>query len=162
VAFARPDLDRARLLCEDLTRLGRRLREGAEAPYADVLAALVDHARAPAWERLDDALSRLRAADAKHRLAYALAHAAQIDLDRGALDRAHAYATEALAHADVVAPPSEQARAHAALAELARARADHEALQHHMLALQTLMSYPLAADVRARAEAVFTPQQGDS
>jgi predicted ATPase/DNA-binding SARP family transcriptional activator len=160
VALARADLERAELLCLDLVRLGRRLREGAEAPYAEVLAALTAHARAPVVDRLDAALVRLRAADAKHRLAYALARAAEIELDRGALDRALAYATEALEHAEVVARPSEQARAHAALAEIARARSDQEPFAHHRMALEALLSYPLAADVRPRVDTVLAQVPG--
>lgn len=156
VALARADLDRAQNLCEDLVRLGARLREGAEAPYAAVLAALVGHALTPSSDRLDAALADLRASDAKHRLAYALAHAAEIDLERGALGSARVYATEALAHAEVVARPSEQARAHAALAQIAAAAGDADALERERVALQDLTAYPIAADVRTRVEAILS------
>ena len=41
---AEADLAQARRLCSDLLSLSQRLREGADAPMARVLSALIEHA----------------------------------------------------------------------------------------------------------------------
>lgn len=110
----------ARALCAELVRIGDKLRDGSEAPFARVLVALVDLATGgpAANSDLDKALDALRFADAKHRLAYALTRAAAIDLKQGRPEVARARAAEALDIARVLGRPTEIALA---LVDLVRA-----------------------------------------
>jgi DNA-binding SARP family transcriptional activator len=97
----------------ELVGLGDRLREGSEAPYARVLAALCARAGrhgdggGPDRDHLDAALGRLRDADAKQRLAYALNRAARAALVASRNDEARSRAEEALAVARAVDRPAE-------------------------------------------------------
>jgi DNA-binding SARP family transcriptional activator len=103
----------ARRLAIELEALGVKLREGSEAPFARALLALSRHAlgEAGADAALDAAISELRAADAKLRLAYTLTRAARLDLARGDARRARTRAEEALHAATALGRPSELLRA---------------------------------------------------
>src|SRR5690606_32259371 len=85
-------------LAEELDRLGTRLRDGSEAPFARALVALARHGlgEEAAVPALEQALDELRDVDAKYRLAYVLTRTAQIDLDRNDAETARRRAEEAL------------------------------------------------------------------
>jgi DNA-binding SARP family transcriptional activator len=118
--------EEARRLCLDLDRLGARLREGSEAPFARALVALTSHAlgEPEAQPALDAALEELRVADAKHRLAYTLTRAAHVDLDRGDSSRARARAEEARRMAQALGRPTETLLAGVVLARACRGAGD--------------------------------------
>ena len=78
---ARPS-EAARAHCKTLVELGDKLREGSERPFAHALDALCHYALADDAAPLEAALEDLRAADAKHRLAYMLTRAALLDVER--------------------------------------------------------------------------------
>src|SRR5690606_39254598 len=79
VELERDALGAADTLARELLRLGERLREGSELPFARVLSALVALGLGDdsSDEALTAALDALRDADAKHRLVYALTRAAE-------------------------------------------------------------------------------------
>jgi hypothetical protein len=82
------------------------------------------------------AASALRAADAKHRLAFALICAAELDLEGGRLDGATEKAAEAVKLVTVLGRASEMAAAHSLLARAALARSDHDTVRHHAAAVR--------------------------
>jgi predicted ATPase/DNA-binding SARP family transcriptional activator len=96
-------------LAVELEELGKKLREGSEAPFARALVALARHALGEkgATPALDSALEELRVVDAKLRLAYTLTRAAQIDLEHGEGARARARAGEACRAIAALGRPSE-------------------------------------------------------
>ena len=126
----------AEALCGDLVALAEKLREGSEAPCARALYAVCRLARdAPgATEDFTAASAALRAADAKHRLGFALICAAEIDIERGRPDQAREKATEALQLVTVLERASEIAAAHALLARVANG--DRDAVRHHVAAMR--------------------------
>jgi hypothetical protein len=91
---------------------------------------------------LDGALARLRDADSKSDLAWALTLVAEIELRRGQTDAARAHAEEALAAADVVGRASEAVIAGAILRSLGAAPAARDA---------AFLKTANAADLTARA-----------
>ena len=91
-------------------------REGSERPFARALDALCHYALADDPLPLDSALTELRAADAKQRLAYTLTRAALLDVERQRPDAAAARASEALGYAEALDRATEIVLAHAALA----------------------------------------------
>jgi hypothetical protein len=126
----------ARRLAGDLETLGAKLREGSEGPFARALVALGRHAlgEAAAGPALDAALAELRTVDAKHRLAYTLTRAAQVDLARGDARHARVRAEEARGAAAAVGRPSETLLAGITLARAASAQG--EAVEHLLKELQ--------------------------
>jgi DNA-binding SARP family transcriptional activator len=97
VEMRRAHFAEARELSEEMVDVATRLRDGSEAPHARVLAALCCHALGEdVASELDDALTALRHADAKQRLAWALTRAAEADLRAGRPERAATRAAEAL------------------------------------------------------------------
>ncbi|MFO7179890.1 MAG: AAA family ATPase [Pseudomonadota bacterium] len=109
VELERDALGAADTLARELLRLGERLREGSELPFARVLSALVALGLGDdsSDEALTAALDALRDADAKHRLVYALTRAAEIDNRRGRSAQAGARAEEALGIAERLGQKSE-------------------------------------------------------
>ena len=148
---------RARLLAAELQSLAERFRGGSELPFARVVDALCRSAEgeATADAELDAALAALTAADAKHRLAFALNQAACLDLQNGRLERARQRAGEALRLAELLDLPTERTIAHVRLARCAAAMADQAALEHHAAALGRLRDANIAADARSLAVAVL-------
>ena len=91
-----------------MQQLGDKLREGSEGPFARTVVALAQYGLAQGGElELERGLQALRVADAKHRLAYALTHAALVDLRLRRPAQARARCLEALAIARVIERPSE-------------------------------------------------------
>lgn len=148
---------RARLLAAELQSLAERFRSGSELPFARVVDALCRSAEGgvTAEADLEAALASLAAADAKHRLAFALNEAACLDLRNNRPERARERAETARHLAELLDLPTERTIAHVRLARAAAATADRAACHHHAAALEALLAAPVAADARALAEAVL-------
>jgi DNA-binding SARP family transcriptional activator/predicted ATPase len=155
VEIERGRLDAARGHCAALVDLGAKLRDGSERPFAHALEALCAFALDDDPGLLDATLEALRAADAKHRLAYVLTRAALIDLERGRPDAAIGRASEALAHAEALDRPTEMLLAHAVLARARRALRDEKGAARHRAALESLARQPVARWALERAEALM-------
>lgn len=96
------ELERAERESRDLLRLGERLPEGSEHPFARAMWAVVRYARGDdtVLPELEAALTALRNNDATHRVATISLYAAEVDLARGDRARALARAREAEALAE--------------------------------------------------------------
>jgi DNA-binding SARP family transcriptional activator len=154
IDFERGRPDAARAYCNALVELGEKLREGSERPFAHALDGLCHYALADDAAPLDAALVELRAADAKHRLAYTLTRAALLDIERRRPAAAIERATEALAHAEALDRATEIMLAHAVLARARKARNDKAGHAKHMAALESLERAPVALWARERALAL--------
>ncbi|HEX6999163.1 MAG TPA: AAA family ATPase [Gammaproteobacteria bacterium] len=148
----RPEAARAH--CQSLIELGDKLRGGSERPFAYALDGLCRYALADDTATLEAAVQELRAADAKHRLAYTLTRAALLDVERGRPEAAVERAGEALRLAETLDRPTEILLAHAALALARKALADKAGYARHVAALKSLESAPVALWARARVAAV--------
>jgi DNA-binding SARP family transcriptional activator len=138
IEFQRGRYEEAKAYCRILEKIGERLRVGSEAPFAQALTALCDYAIDDNSEVLHAALATLRVVDAKHRLAYTLTRAAQLDCERGRLDDAASRATEALEYATLLHRATEMALARAILSRTSRANNDLEAAAEHDAAMAEL------------------------
>ena len=109
-------------LAVELEELGKKLREGSEAPFARALVALARYAlgEAEALPALDAALEELRLVDAKLRLAYTITRAAQVDLERADGRSARRRAEEARRTIEALGRPTETLLAGLALARACR------------------------------------------
>ena len=111
--------ERAAGLCEDLAVLAAGLRQdGSEAPCARLLGALCRTALSGGFvesQGVAEGLEALAAADAKHRLAFALLVAAELDLRARQHHRAATRTQQALDLAMVLQLPREVAAAEAML-----------------------------------------------
>lgn len=140
--------------CQALWRLGERLRDGSEAPFAQAALGLcrllLDDDPAP----LAAALPGLRDADARHRLAWVLNRAALLHLERGRPAEAAPAAAEALAHALALERASEQLLAHGVLAAARQAQGELPNAKRHALAAADLLQGPVADWAHRRAEAL--------
>jgi DNA-binding SARP family transcriptional activator len=130
------DLQRGRLVqarerCNELLMLGGKLREGSEEPYARAMLGLCNYAIDDEPEGMDAALSDLRIADAKHRLAFILTRAAVLDCERGRIDSAVERATEALQYATLLERATEMLIANAVLSHAASKRGDQKTAECH-------------------------------
>lgn len=146
-----------RSLCGELVGLGAKLREGSEAPFARVLRALADHAAGEPRARAerDAALQDLRAADAKHRLGFALTQAAGIELARGDHAAASAFAEEAVEVAESLGRPSDVALARAMASRAAVGLRNTGAELRHAEALRRLVPDALSAPAREAVAAAL-------
>ncbi len=151
----RPEAARAH--CATLIELGEKLREGSERPFAHALDALCHYAIADDAGPLESTLEGLRAADAKHRLAYILTRAALLDVERGRAAAAIARASEALGYAEAIDRATEVTLAHVALAAASRAANDADGYARHTAALAGLEGRPVASWARDRAAALTCP-----
>jgi len=146
IEYQRGEYARAKSYCEILESIGDKLRVGSEGPFARALSALCDYALDDSHEaRLATALDELRSVDAKHRLAYILTRAAQLDCERGRLAAASCRAGEALEYAALLDRTSEMALAHAVLARCGRQGGDSESAARHEAALAGMQKSSLAA-----------------
>lgn len=141
-------------LCDALVVIGNKLREGSEIPVARVLSCLCAYSRdsETVHADLETALQGLRVADAKHRLAFALTRAAEIDLQGGRSDMARRRAEEALVAATTVGRRSEIVFARVALARVAAALEDAAALEAHLAALNEIAGSGTPAHAVGAAE----------
>ncbi|HEU4620302.1 MAG TPA: AAA family ATPase [Gammaproteobacteria bacterium] len=154
----RPEAARAH--CKSLVELGDKLRDGSERPFAYALDALCHYALTDDSASLEAAVQDLRAADAKHRLAYTLTRAALLDVERGRPEAAVARAGEALRLAETLDRPTEILLAHAALALARKALADKTGYAMHVAALKSLERAPVAQWARARVAAIAVEAAG--
>jgi len=145
IEFQRGRYEQARVYCDKLQKIGERLRVGSEAPFAHALKALCDYAIDDKGDALDAALEKLRIADAKHRLAFTLTRAAQLDCERGRFDNAFARATEALEYANLLHRATEMALARAVLSRVAHANGEPEVAAEHDAAIAALEEAGIAA-----------------
>jgi DNA-binding SARP family transcriptional activator len=141
-------------LVDELSAIAAKLRGGSEGPFARALAALCARAAGHGGEdRLDQSIEELRIADAKHRLAFVLTRAAELDLRRSDPAAARARATAALNAAEVLDAPSEIAHAHAVLARAATALSEKAEAGRHLEALNKLAGSTLSARARIAVDA---------
>ncbi|MBA2777749.1 hypothetical protein [Billgrantia kenyensis] len=155
IDLERDDYAQARERCTQLQELGKRLRDGSEAPYADAAAALCAYALEDDSAPFGVALVTLRHADARHRLATLLLQAARLDLARARTETARQRAGEALEHARVLERRSEQLLAHALLAECTRRLGEEDAWRYHARAAQGLLQEPVAGWAMRRCHALL-------
>ncbi|WP_176475673.1 hypothetical protein [Halomonas salipaludis] len=156
IDLERDDYARARERCALLQELGKRLRDGSEAPYAAAAQALCHYALEDDPAPFSVALVTLRHADARHRLAVLLLQAARLDLSRARTESARHRASEALEHARVLERLSEQLLAHALLAECAQRLGDTAGWKQHTQAAEALARQPVAGWARRRWQALLS------
>jgi DNA-binding SARP family transcriptional activator/tetratricopeptide (TPR) repeat protein len=147
------DVQRGRLVearerCNELLRLGAKLREGSEEPFARALLGLCNYAIDDEPEGMEAAIEDLRIVDAKHRLAYILTRAALIDCERGRVDLAVARATDSLEFATLLERATERLIASAVLSQAARKRGNLESAEAHAQEAARLASAGAAAWTR--------------
>jgi hypothetical protein len=141
----RQQFDRALARCAEMNKLGDKLREGSEGPFARAMTGLCDYALDGDSSVLDTGLEELRIADAKHRLAYVQIKAAQIDYRNDRRNSAARRAAEALELASVLQRPTEAALARALLAALSRNGNDNASASEHDEALREVLQRGVAA-----------------
>jgi DNA-binding SARP family transcriptional activator len=144
IEFQRGSYEQARDYCRTLEEIGAKLRVGSEAPFARALTALCEYAISDQDDGLDPALEELRVADAKHRLAYVLTRAAQLDCERGRIEAAQGRASEALDHATLLQRATEMALARAILACASQEAQDTAAAAEHIASIRELSAAGLA------------------
>jgi hypothetical protein len=147
----RPEV--AETLCVALGELAAKLRQGSEVPFARCLAALAatDSGKSVPGE-VDSALESLRMADAKHRLAYGLLRAANIDVRRADIERARSRSEEALRLAEVLERPTEIVMARVVLMQCASKRGALAEAEQHAEFLRGMNLNLIAAHVRNTAQ----------
>ena len=131
IDIQRGDYDSALEQCRELVRIGDKLREGSEAPFARSLEGLCRYAIEDDASALDPALDALRAADAKYRLAYAQLRAALLDLERQRYQQAIRRAGESLECARLLERPTEILLSHVVLQQACSATGNTREMQHH-------------------------------
>jgi hypothetical protein len=145
IEFQRGNYARAKLYSDVLIEIGDKLRVGSEGPFAHALAAMCDYAMDESSDALVSALDNLRAADAKHRLAYTLTRAAQLDCERKRFDLATERATEALEYAALLQRATEMMLARSVLLCTSRENGDKNAVAEHEAAIAELDGRGVAA-----------------
>ncbi|NIB42387.1 AAA family ATPase [Pseudomaricurvus alkylphenolicus] len=140
IAIEQGDFELAASRCPALLRIGEKLCEGSEAPYARAAAALCAYAEGDdrAFDELQAHLAELRQVDAKQRLAYLLNRTASVELQRGQWQPAQSHAAEALACAECLQRQSEMLLARVNLARACEMGGDSEHFTEHCQALSTL------------------------
>jgi DNA-binding SARP family transcriptional activator/predicted ATPase len=145
--------ERALELAHETLELADKTRDGSEGPYARVLFALAQLALdKDAGSALQRALSELRVADAKHRLAFGLSRAAARYNRAGRTQEAAAMANEALEIARLLERPSDIVLALVELANAQRALGDRAGYARTRALLDVELPNKLSAHAqRARA-----------
>jgi len=154
IEFERGCYEAARAHAGILLELSTKLREGSELPFAHAFAGLCHYAIGDGVQALDASLDALRAADAKHRLAYTLSRAGLLDLERRRPADAERRAREALAYAEALQRPSEIVMARVILARAREALDDTAGVEAQLEALAVYTDLPLAGWARARLESL--------
>ncbi len=151
--------DEAEQRCQELEALAERLREGSEGPFARAMIGLCAFQREDEPAGLDAALAELRAADAKHRLAYVLSRAAVVECQRGRHDRGVERAAEALEYAEVLERATEMLISSAVLSRCYLAAGDSQQaarLRAEVVRLQNAGAAAWSAEITARVLADAT------
>jgi len=138
IEFQRGRYEEAKAIAAIMETIGDKLRVGSEAPFARAMTALCEFALTDQAAGLESALQDLRAVDAKYRLAYILTRAAQLDCERGRLERAAERAGEALEYATLLQRATEMALAHAVLACTAGIGGNKKSYSRHKSAVEEL------------------------
>src|SRR5690606_2962328 len=144
----------ARNRCAELVALGRKLREGSEAPFANALQGLCTYAIDDSPAELDRALDDLRIADAKHRLAYVQTRSALLDYERGRTKEALERAGEALACAELLERATEMMLAHLVLGLCYRASGRKTEAVRHFASVDSLEAAGVAEWARQMARSL--------
>jgi predicted ATPase/DNA-binding SARP family transcriptional activator len=146
----RPEV--ASTLCNALSDLAAKLRQGSEVPFARCLTALAatDSGKDVARE-VDSALESLRMTDAKHRLAYGLLRAAHNDFRERNIERARSRSEEALRLAETLERPTEIVMARVVLMRCASKRGAAAEVKQHEEFLRGMNLNLIAAHVREAA-----------
>jgi DNA-binding SARP family transcriptional activator/tetratricopeptide (TPR) repeat protein len=144
----------ARSRCAELVALGRKLREGSEAPFANALQGLCTYAIDDSPAELDRALDDLRIADAKHRLAYVQTRSALLDYERGRTAEALERAGEALACAELLERTTEMMLAHLVLGLCYRASGREAEAARHIASVESLEAAGVAEWARQMARSL--------
>jgi DNA-binding SARP family transcriptional activator/tetratricopeptide (TPR) repeat protein len=152
IAFERGSYEAASERCKILIEIGDKLRDGSEGPFAWALAGLCAYVTDDSSDAMDTALQDLRVVDAKHRLAYTLNRAAQLDVDRKRFDTAIARASEALEYATLLQRATEMVLAHSVLAQAQWAQGKEDAAADHDAAIAELMTTGVAEWAKRRVE----------
>lgn len=145
IAIQRGSFEEAQRRCRDLLDIGRKLREGSEAPFSCALDGLCAYALDGDCAPLEESLEDLRIADAKHRLAYVLTRAALLDYERGRVENALGRATEALGYAEVLQRATEMMLAHVVLGLGLTACGRAAEAEHHVAETAALEAAGVAA-----------------
>jgi hypothetical protein len=145
----RKEFDEALPLATQLVGMGEKLREGSEAPFARVLRTLSRYPReSDLMNEMETALQDLQSYDAKHRLAFSLTRAAEIDLEQGRLELAETRAAKALPLAETLKLPSEIALATTLLGQTAMARQELVIARDHAERLKRVAASGLSRHAR--------------
>jgi len=155
IALERGECDLAVGRAGELAAIAEKLGDGSEGPFAKAVDAIARRRSGEpgAAELVGSALEGLRAIDSKGHLAYALTHAADIDLAEGNHELAAHRAEEALAAAAVVARPSDAAVARALLGRAAFAAGRRDDATESLRALLVDLGRPGVLSARAHAAA---------
>jgi DNA-binding SARP family transcriptional activator len=157
IDLQRGQIDEARARSRALLALADKLREGSEEPFARAMVALCDYAADDIATGLEPALSDLRVADAKHRLAYILTRAALLDCERGRADLARQRATEALRYATLLERATEMLLANAVLARDCAASGEARLSAQHRAEVDRLAGAGAALWTRAITSRLRAP-----
>ncbi len=111
LALESRDFEAARRWCERLEPVAAKMPGGSEGVKTDVLAAVLRYATDGDEENLRQKLEELRIVDSKSDLAWTLVYVAELEIERGDVDKAHRDAEEALAAAEAVGRASDAAMA---------------------------------------------------
>ncbi|HSP15184.1 MAG TPA: BTAD domain-containing putative transcriptional regulator [Thermoanaerobaculia bacterium] len=103
------DFDAARRWCERLEPVAEKMPGGSEGVKTEMLAAVLRYATLGDEANLRAKLEELRIVDSKSDLAWSLAYVAELELERGEMEKARRDAQEALAAAETVGRPSDAA-----------------------------------------------------
>jgi hypothetical protein len=151
IDFQRGRFAEASTRCAELLKLGSKLREGSEGPYARALHGLCVYAIEDSAEALDAALEDLRVADAKHRLAYVQTRAALLACERDRVDEAVTRAEEALSCAALLERATEMMLAHLVLGSGLEATGRTAEAKDHTEAARALEASGVAVWARGMA-----------
>lgn len=157
VEVERDDYAAAAERCQVLVDIGSRLREGSEYAFALALQALCQYGLDGERDQLEMALSAVREADAKQRLAYLLNRAAILDMRYDRTEPALERATEALALAQHMERPSETLLAHINLAKLSLYFSELDDT-HHVNEIKKLTAGTVAQWARKNASPLMIKQ----
>ncbi len=154
IALERGDFHGADFHCQSLLRLGEKVREGSELPYARAMHCLLQRAAGKESGELEANLQALREVDAKFRLSYLLNRLALLSYELEDFAGSVAQAEEALACAEVLARASEMMFARTTLALSLRKLGDTEGVQNQLDKLHQMEGLGVASWARERTDGV--------
>jgi ATP/maltotriose-dependent transcriptional regulator MalT len=155
IALERGEWSLAIARAAELTAIAEKLGDGSEGPFARATEAIARRraGEAEADRLVEVALANLRAIDSKGHLAYALTHAAEIDLSEGDHANAARRAQEALAAACTVNRASEAAVARCLLGRAAFAAGRRKEAAERLRSVSGDLRQPGLVSARAHGAA---------